>query len=56
MLTTKSKNTPDRGDIITEAARLFSEWTRTGQRRHLVAWSRLVKSAPLRTFTPEARP
>jgi len=55
MLTAKS-NTPDRGDIITEASRLFAEWIRTGQRRHLVAWSRLVKSAPLQTFSPEARP
>ena len=55
MLTTKS-NTPHKGHVIQEAARLFSEWTCTGQLRHLLAWSRLVKSAPLRTFTPEARP
>ena len=54
MLTTKSN--PHKGHVIREAARLFSEWTRTGQRRHLIAWSRHVKSAPLRTFTPEARP
>lgn len=56
MFIIKSKIAPDKGSIITESARIFDEWIRTREPRHLKAWSRLLRSAPAGTFSMEARP